>query len=206
MLAGTTEQMANPVTTDATRAENVAPPHDEDLLDDHMPGPGAEWMEPEAPDGAMVPGTGDSSRLWRSWSPSMSKFRPLIHRDEFTLVCSATLENQCWRKLRCPSEDGTPCCITVHAKQHRRVHGYTDVTIVTLPRLRCTAHHSNAGRKSPCTFSLTDAKAWKQVEELQRNGEVVISPRIVVISEKLIITMDAYMCESVFLDSPFCSF
>jgi hypothetical protein len=201
MLAGTMQQLSHPATIDSTSAETVALPADDDLFDDSMPGPGAEWMEPEAPDGAMVPEGGDSLRPLRSWTPSMSTFRPLIPRERFTLVCPVTLTTQCWSKLRCPSEDGTPCNVTVHAKQQRKVHGYTDVTIVTMPRLRCAVHYSNAGRKGPCTFSLTDAKVWKQVEELQRKGEVIMSPRIVVISGKLLFTMDAYMCEPFSLDS-----
>jgi hypothetical protein len=201
MLTGTTQQLLQPVVMDATCAVDEAPlpvPADHGLappLDDSMPDPPEDWPDPEATAGEVVPEGEDLPYWWQSWTECMSRFRPLIHREELTLVCPVTLSTQCWSKLKCPSSDGAPCCITVHQKQLRKVHGYTEVMLLTMPRLRCTVHYSNPTRGTPCTFRLTDAQVWRQVEDMQRKGDVIVSPRIVVISEKLILTMEAYMYE-----------
>jgi hypothetical protein len=211
MLTGTTQQLSQPAVMDATPAADEAPlpvPADHGLaplLDDCMPDPPEDWLDPEATADEEVPEDGYLPYWWQLWNPTMSRFRPLIHREELTMVCPFSLAAPCWSKLKCPSADGAPCCITVHEKKQRRVHGYTEVMLVTMPRLRCTVHYSNPTRGTPCTFRLTDAQVWRQVEDMQRTGEVIVSPRIVVISEKLIMTMDAYMYEPLLYRAVICA-
>jgi hypothetical protein len=200
MLAGTAQQISHSVIEDETLpaddVELLSEPADDDLeppRDDPTQDPMEEWVETEADD-PIMPGGGDPSHLWHTWTPCVSTFRPLVHREVLTLTCPVTLATKCWSKLKCTAADGAPCHIVVHARHERRVHGYADMMLVNIPRLRCKVHYSNAARRTPCTFLLTDAQVWRQVEDMQRKKEVVVSPRLVVISEKLIVTMDGYMC------------
>lgn len=136
-----------------------------------------------------------SERFRATWSPSEACLRRLYESQALKIVSLQKLETNCWSKLTGPQYNPSSPCHIVHGTMQRKVHGYNGMLLLTVPRFRCTAHRAQSGgRLARYTFVATDPHCWSQIEDLKRRKQVVITLSIVVISEKLILTMEGYMC------------
>lgn len=119
---------------------------------------------------------------------SFSDVPPLQERQRLKLICRSTRKEN-WKLMRCcvGLQDGTECCILRKTTKSKPVLCEDKVISLDVPQLKCSNHAK--------TFTVTgEPKSWAHVEQLQEAGEVFVHPHIVVLSQKVLLTMKAYRC------------
>ena len=126
------------------------------------------------------------------WKPQGAM--PQLHERKRLLVVSTTSPPIIpWSKMQCPTslaieaEGGQPCPCLIQkvTTVDRGVLGHHKVEILEVPRLICQAHNRS--------FNVAqDPETWNVVEQMEAAGEVIIQPKIVVLSNTVVLTMDAY--------------
>jgi hypothetical protein len=99
-----------------------------------------------------------------------------------------------WSKMKClvGLENGTDCCIQMKETKTKQILCEDSIMTLQVPKLRCMEHDR--------VFTVTqDPKLWAHVERMQQAGEVFIHPHIVVLSQKVRLTMRAYRCAKEYL-------
>ena len=136
------------------------------------------------------------SNLFESHSTSVSLGHELVLQlDDLPVPLAPALPRaNTWKQLRCAAcpKETTNCCKWHKERSRARLVLDTNtVMMLWVPRLKCTAAHSN-GR----IFSVLDPDVWQQVLHLQSEGKLQVVPAIKVVSKATLLTREAFMCES----------
>jgi hypothetical protein len=164
---------------EATSPRAVMRPEDDDI-------DAAEAEDARMPDARQY--QGQTLRYPGATCDSQRPPTPLpVLRETCTLQVTCRATGQIvWDRMKClaGSASGTARCI--HTKETRIKPVLCQDSIMTLqvPTLRCRSHDRS--------FTVTnDPKLWAHVERMQQAGEVFIHPHIVVLSQKVRLTMKA---------------
>lgn len=132
------------------------------------------------------------------WKPTNIRTLPQLHeRLELTVVSNTTPPKVVWSEMLCPiamalrAQSGHhnrgECIIQRKESVVRHVLGLSEVIELRVPRLVCMAHTK--------TFTVTqDPITWGAVEEMEAAGKLVIWPKIVVLTNTVALTKQAYRC------------
>jgi hypothetical protein len=128
------------------------------------------------------------------WDPSLAQLCRLKTSADLEIVDADEQTVGCWSMLKCAqaAHHASSCIIQIKEWRQRRALCTDRLMYVRVPRLKCVSHK--------CAFDVTEADPWSQIEQLQSNGRIVVSPEIVVLSLTLILTMKAYMCANLSKD------
>jgi Zn-finger protein len=123
-----------------------------------------------------------------TWEPR--SLHPLKERCTLEVICTRT-GKVVWSCMKCHEgiETGTECCIQKQTTVIRKVLCHGQVKDLEVQRLGCVAHDHK--------FTVTGStKTWAHVERMEQEGKVIVQPKIVVLSDMTVLTMEAYRCAS----------
>jgi Zn-finger protein len=123
-----------------------------------------------------------------TWEPR--SLHPLKEQCTLEVICRRT-GKVVWSCMKCHEgiETGTECCIQKQTTVIRKVLCHGQVKELEVQRLGCVAHN----RKFTVTGS---TKTWAHVERMEQEGKVIVQPKIVVLSDMTVLTIEAYRCAS----------
>ena len=124
--------------------------------------------------------------------PASLKVEPLMATADLTVTDLQGFEDPAaWFQL-CPvgsdqASVGT-CCIQRWGTRHIMAWDVNGTLRVRVQRLRCSVHGK--------TWLLTRPDMWRRLQRMCQAGQLRITPRLMVITTKCILTGDAYKCGS----------